>query len=71
MRNGKEALGSSLAVSPVWISRSVTLLGPVFWLGIRDSHSGVKEEGLYIQHQIGMKWNVLERGGVMVPPQVG
>lgn len=43
MRNGKEALGSSLAVSLVWVFQSMTLLEHC-WLGLKDAHSGAHKE---------------------------
>lgn len=42
MRNGKEALGGSLAVSSLQVFQSMTILGAVIRLSVRDSHSGTK-----------------------------
>lgn len=52
--------------------QSMTLLGPVVRAGLQETYTQVWStlEGFYIQRQIGMKWNVLERNGIMVSPQV-
>lgn len=68
MRNGEEVLGSSLAVSPVWVFQGMTLLEHLSgWASKTPTQvcrRGRVLEGFYIQYQIGMKWNVLGGGGV-------